>query len=60
MIVRGPVDRTLRERPEGLFEREALVVALALPLGLDAVVASGFAFVTLDAALPARYLKRQP
>ena len=59
MMIRRPVERHLRERSQRLLECKTLVVALALSLGLDAVVASGFAFVALDAALPARCCGRQ-
>lgn len=45
----------MREGVHGLLESKALAVTLALSLGLGAVVASGLALITFDAALPTCY-----
>lgn len=45
-------------RSQGLFEGKPLTVAFAFSLGLDAVAARGFAFIALNAALPAGHTTR--
>ena len=37
---------------DGVFEDDALIVALAQPLGLDTVIAGRLALIALDAAFP--------
>jgi hypothetical protein len=48
-----PVEVGRGERSQRLLESKSLAVSFAFSLGLDAVVASRLAFVTLDAASPA-------
>lgn len=50
VVDRVPEESCVMEGAERLFEGEALIIALALPLGLDAVVAGWFPFVALYAS----------
>jgi len=54
----------MREGVHGLLEGKALAIAFALSLRLGAVVASGLALITFDAAFPTCYeetiCKRMP
>jgi hypothetical protein len=50
VVDRMAIEVARGERAQRLLESEPLAVPLAVPFGLDAVVASRFTFVTLDAA----------